>query len=156
MIAVLFAILLATLAGWAITRLLDRDLRGSALVGASILIGCGYAALMMFLLTAIHIPWSRTSVIIGLLLPLPLFLVSVGAPALGRPNGGRGRPPLHIAIAAIPLLLILGHAGFATWLPMVEWDWFGIWGLKARTFFDLRGIDWHFVQANISHPDYPL
>src|SRR5438132_5315480 len=143
MIAVLFAILLATLAGWAITRLLDRDLRGSALVGASILIGCGYAALMMFLLTAIHIPWSRTSVIIGLLLPLPLFLVSVGAPALGRPNGGRGRPnggrgrpPLLIAIDAITLLLILGHAVFATWLPMVEWDWFGIWGLKARTFFD--------------------
>jgi hypothetical protein len=39
---------------------------------------------------------------------------------------------------------------------MYEWDWFGIWGLKARTFFDLRGIDWHFIQTNISHPDYPL
>ena len=63
MIAVLIAILLATLAGCAITRLLDRDLRGSALVGASILIGCGYAALMMFLLTVVHIPWSRTAIL---------------------------------------------------------------------------------------------
>jgi hypothetical protein len=39
---------------------------------------------------------------------------------------------------------------------MYEWDWFGIWGLKARTFFDMSRIDWHFIQTNISHPDYPL
>ena len=28
--------------------------------------------------------------------------------------------------------------------------------MKARSFFDFRGIDWHFIQTNISHPDYPL
>jgi hypothetical protein len=155
MIAVLFALLLAMLAGCAITRLIDRELRGPAFLGASILIGCGYAALMMFVLSVVHIPWSRTSVMIGLLVPLPLLLVDVGAPALGRPNGGRGRPPLHIAIDALTLLLILGHAIFATWSPMVEWDWFGIWGLKARTFFDFHGIDWSFIRADFSHPDYP-
>src|SRR5438552_19036067 len=130
MIAVLFGILLATLAGCAITRLLDRDLRGSALVGASILIGCGYAALMMFLLTVVHIPWSRTAILIGLLIPLPLF---TWRSAPSRPVPVRGPAPTPtIAIDAISLLLILGHAVFATWSPMIEWAWFGIWGLTAR------------------------
>ena len=152
MIAVLFALSFATLAGCAITRLIDRELRGTAFLGASILIGCGYEAVMMFLLTVVHIPWSRTSLTIVLLLPLGLFFVKDSRPRLSR----QARAPVLHPIDAITLLLILGHAVFATWSRMYEWDWFGIWGLKARPFFDFRGIDWHFIQTNISHPDYPL
>ena len=154
MIAVLFALLLTTLAGCAITRLMDRELRGAAFLGAAILVGCGYAALMMFLLTVVHIPWSRAALMIVLLLPLGLLLRVGTGFSRSRPAEA-GRHTFH-PIDAITLLLILGHAVFATWSRMYEWDWFGIWGLKARTFFDLRGIDWHFIQTNISHPDYPL
>jgi hypothetical protein len=72
-----------------------------------------------------------------------------------RVRNGFSRSRLNILDLLI-LLLIIGHAIFATWAPMYEWDWFGIWGLKARTFFDAGSIDWRFVQSTISHPDYPL
>ena len=145
MIAVLAALILVTLAGCALTRLIDRELRGAAFFGSAIFIGCGYAALMMFFLTVVHVEWSRTVVMIALLAPIALLL---RRPVFSRP---RAPNPVDVVI----LLLVLGHAVFATWAPMYEWDWFGIWGLKGRVFFDARGIDWRFVQTNISHPDYP-
>ena len=132
-------------AGCALTRLIDRELRGAAFFGSAIFIGCGYAALMMFFLTVVHVEWSRTVVMIALLAPIALLL--------RRPVFSRPRAPNPVDAAV--LLLVLGHAVFATWAPMYEWDWFGIWGLKGRVFFDARGIDWRFVQTNISHPDYP-
>ena len=145
MIAVLAALILLTLAGCALTRLIDRDLRDAAFFGSAIFIGCGYAAFMMFFLTVVHVEWSRTVVMIALLAPIALL---VWKPVFNRPSTPN---PVDVVI----LLLVLGHAVFATWAPMYEWDWFGIWGLKGRVFFDARGIDWRFVQTNISHPDYP-
>jgi hypothetical protein len=147
MIAVLAALILVTLAGCALTRPIDRELRGAAFFGSAIFIGCGYAALIMFFLTVVHVEWSRTVVMICLLAPIALL-------ALDRQRGQARLPVLH-PIDALVILLVLGHAVFATWAPMYEWDWFGIWGLKGRVFFDARGIDWRFVQTNISHPDYP-
>ncbi len=67
MIAVLAALILVTLAGCALTRLIDRELRGAAFFGSAIFIGCGYAALIMFFLTVVHVEWSRTVVMISLL-----------------------------------------------------------------------------------------
>ena len=139
MIAVLAALILVTLAGCALTRLIDRELRGAAFFGSAIFIGCGYAALMMFFLTVVHVEWSRTVVMIALLAPIALLL---RRPVFSRP---RAPNPVDVVI----LLLVLGHAVFATWAPMYEWDWFGIWGLKGRVFFDARGIDWQIGRAHV-------
>jgi hypothetical protein len=45
---------------------------------------------------------------------------------------------------------------FALYAPPYEWDFYGIWGIKGRWFFDVRGIDWTYLQTHSSHPDYPL
>ena len=146
MIVVLLAIVFAALAGAALLRVIAPDLHGYSATGASILIGIGYVVLVLFFLSVLHVTWSRSAIVIAVLAPLLLFLRRM--PQKTR----QAATPIDIVI----VLLIAGHAIFATWAPMYEWDWFGIWGLKARTFFDFGGIDWHFIQTNISHPDYPL
>src|ERR1051326_5399770 len=50
-------------------------------------------------------------------------------------------------------------SSFATIARMWEWDFWAIWGLKARTFFEFGTIDWRFLQSpwnDFAHPDYPL
>ncbi|MEA2344045.1 MAG: hypothetical protein QOF63_2214, partial [Thermoanaerobaculia bacterium] len=51
------------------------------------------------------------------------------------------------------------YALYATLAPVWEWDFWAIWGLKARTFLEIGGIDWHFLESRwntFTHPDYPL
>src|SRR5437773_1546772 len=95
MIAVLAALILVTLAGCALTRLIDRELRGAAFFGSAIFIGCGYAALMMFFLTVVHVEWSRTVVMIALLAPIALLL---RRPVFSRP---RAPNPVDVVILLI-------------------------------------------------------
>lgn len=57
---------------------------------------------------------------------------------------------------ALTLLAIVSYAIFALWAPPFEWDFYGIWGLKGRWFFEARGVDWTWLRANVSHSDYPL
>ncbi|HEX8408131.1 MAG TPA: hypothetical protein VF883_04665, partial [Thermoanaerobaculia bacterium] len=56
----------------------------------------------------------------------------------------------------IVLVAIVAYAIFALSRPPYEWDFYGIWGLKAKWFFEAGGIDWTFLRTNTSHPDYPL
>ena len=52
-----------------------------------------------------------------------------------------------------------GYALYATLAPLWEWDFWAIWGLKARVFLEAGGIDWHFLESRwnaFAHPDYPL
>ncbi|MGZ7030715.1 MAG: hypothetical protein ACXVIJ_01985, partial [Thermoanaerobaculia bacterium] len=56
-------------------------------------------------------------------------------------------------------LTIAGYAFFATLATPWEWDFWAIWGLKARVFFEHGGIDWRFLESRwneFAHPDYPL
>jgi hypothetical protein len=59
----------------------------------------------------------------------------------------------------VTLVLIIGYARFATMAPTPEYDFIGIWGVKANEFFVARGIDWAWL-ANpfneFAHVDYPL
>jgi hypothetical protein len=134
LIAVVIAIVALTLIGIPITKALLRDARGSLLLGTSFLLALGGATLVLFSISAAGFAWS------------------VGAPATSRPVR---RLPAGVIYAVIALMLLV-HAAFAIHGGMYEWDFFGIWGLKARTFFDHHGIDWTFLKTNISHPDYPL
>jgi hypothetical protein len=57
----------------------------------------------------------------------------------------------------LTLALLVIYALYATAAAPWHWDYWAIWGLKARVFFEHGGIDFAFLHANaFAHPDYPL
>jgi hypothetical protein len=153
----LLALLLMTITGGVIVRALTPGLRGAAFAGSAFLVGSGAAALSLFALSAAGIAWSRTAVVLTL-----LALTAIAA-LLSRLRGGmefdrqtRPYPRAALAMDLATLAIIASYARFALIRPLYEWDFFGIWGLKGRFFFEARSIDWTFIRTNISHPDYPL
>ncbi|HEX8409280.1 MAG TPA: hypothetical protein VF883_10465, partial [Thermoanaerobaculia bacterium] len=67
-------ILLAVfLYGIPIALAVDARLRGAALAGTAFLLGLGTITLHMFALSALGIPWTRTSVLLAL---APLFILA--------------------------------------------------------------------------------
>src|SRR5205085_4995390 len=59
----------------------------------------------------------------------------------------------------LSLITLIGFSIFATIWPMWEWDFWAIWGLKARSFWEFGGVDWTFLQTQwnaFAHLDYPL
>lgn len=62
-------------------------------------------------------------------------------------------------IDAITLVVIAGQAIDATMVPIGGWDFWAIWGLKGRAFFDAGRLDWAFLrnpEHAFAHPEYPL
>jgi len=133
---------------------LDSRLRGATLAGASFLLGAGAAGLHLFVLSVMRVPWTRTSVILAM---LPLFVYGVRRQRLRFPipreyeSGG-------VASAlqdSVTILFVVAYAIFAIWAPPFEWDFYGIWGLKAHWFYETRGMDWATV-PHIGKADYPV
>ena len=154
--------------GAPIARALEPRLRGAALAGASFLLGIGTVALHMFALSVAGIAWTRTSVLLSIA-PL-LILAMVVAAKRRRQSGGDeewSRPvsagpstPLWMTrtggvFDVLTVLAIVSYAIFALWAPPFEWDFYGIWGLKGRWFFEARGVDWAWLRANVAQSDYP-
>lgn len=145
------------LCGVPLARILDARLRGAALAGTSFLLGAAAVVMHLFALSALHIPWTRTSVLLSLLpfLAITVFFArKLPAAATNRqpPTASRQR---HLFDAAT-LIIVIAYAIFTISAPPFEWDFYGIWGLKGRMFFEACGIDWGFLSVNVSHPDYPL
>ena len=144
--------------GIPIALAVDARLRGAALAGTSFLLGIGTIALHMFTLSVLRIPWTRTSVLLAL---APLFILTTILakrrawlqPAHSR-EGRAGAMPYVVDL--IVLVALVAYAIFALCRPPYEWDFYGIWGLKAKWFFEAGGVDWTFLRTNTSHPDYPL
>jgi hypothetical protein len=141
-------------------------LRGYTLFGTAYLLGAGSIALHLFALSVLRIPWTRTSVLLSLI-PLLAFALwwnrhsalSASPREIRSRRGAEGATSPQDSSAVSPLdfltaLVIASYAVFATWAPPYEWDFYGIWGLKARWFYDLQGMDWRVVQ-NVSKQDYP-
>lgn len=150
MTAALLAVLAMTVAGLAVTLALDGTARGTTLLGLAFLYGSGAAWLVLLALSG-H--WSLVSVTAGML------IVTVAAWS-GRRHAALStqHSALHV-IDLLTLLTLTGYALFATIAPLWEWDFWAIWGLKARLFFDHNGIDWRFLESRwnvFAHPDYPL
>ncbi len=158
MIATLAALAVAAIIGFPFVRAIDRTSNRLFAIGCSLLVGCGVIALDLFALSALDLAWLRGSVAVSLALVVSVALVVSSRKARATPPSSEKLPytPGAAIFDLATLLTILGHAVYATWTPQREWDYFGIWGLKARTFFEVSGIDWHFLHTNISHPDYPL
>jgi hypothetical protein len=157
MIASLLALLLMGITGALIVRALTPALRGTAYAGSAFLVGSGAAALSLFALSATGIAWSRLTVLSTLLVlsaTVALLARRRAVTIAGTPRPAYSRAVLVMDIAT--LVIVWSYARFALIRPLYEWDFFGIWGLKGRFFFESRAIDWSFIRTNISHPDYPL
>ncbi|HUR83495.1 MAG TPA: hypothetical protein VM733_22255, partial [Thermoanaerobaculia bacterium] len=152
------ALLMLGLAAYGLPLALWARVRGwLAIAGASFLLGAGAVSLHLFVLSVMHVQWSRASVLVAI---TPLFVLSVVfakrrmgfSPSI--PSGrAEARPTFVDALLLIP---ILAYVYFALYAPPFEWDFYGVWGIKARWFFDAGGIDWTWLATNSAHPDYPL
>jgi hypothetical protein len=121
-------------------------------IAESFLIGAGIGFALLLVESLLHIPWTRPGVV------LPLLLIAVAGIMVRRRELRVSIPRLHW-LDLVTLVLIAGYARFATMAPTPEYDFIGIWGVKANEFFIARGIDWVWL-ANpfneFAHVDYPL
>ena len=154
MAAVLIAILSLIVFGLPITLALDRRARGPLLLGISFLYGSAAIFFVLLTLSTLHIRWSVLAMTIAALL-LWSALWFVRAPAAGEI-----RPATRAHwLDALTAFTLAGYGLYATLAPLWEWDFWAIWGLKARVFFEHGGIDWRFLESRwnvFAHPDYPL
>ena len=136
------------IAGLPAALLLDRTASRSRLLGLSFLLGSGVTYLMMLAVPR----WSllnTTVAILGIAAILWTLALRTTRPVLAS-------APFHFADLGT-LALIIIHAIVAV-RPVSEWDFWAIWGLKARVFFMHRGLDWAFLEHpwNVfQHSDYP-
>src|SRR5204862_5149758 len=97
-----------------------------------------------------------TIVVASIVALLPFLLL----PIIKRDPGPGTRDHFKPHWLDVPTLVaILGFAFFATAAPLWEWDFWAIWGMKARVFLERGAIDWRFLESpwnSYVHPDYPL
>lgn len=160
MTAILLFVGIITLLGFTVAWSLDRSLAGESLIGAAFLCGSGLVAYALLSLSVAGIRWSPLFVVIL------TFGVTAVAGALAR-RSTRGLVPVaappfswpSLAINLLIIILVAGHAVYATGAPIPEWDFWAIWGLKGKVFLLERGIDWEFLRNPDHvrmHPDYPV
>lgn len=161
MIALLLAVTQFLIAGAAAARWLERDLPPRRLLGVAYLCGSGICAFVLLALSLLGIAWTPLSftlafclVAIALWVPL-LRRAAVPAPAPRERAAGGG---VALLVDACTLLLLVRHGAYALRAAPGEWDFWAIWGLKARVFFEHAGIDWAYLahpDHAFAHPDYP-
>jgi len=154
MTATLIAILSLTVFGVPIALAVDRRARGPLLVGTAFLYGSGTMYFVLLGLSIAHIRWTLISVTIAAL------VIFCAAFAVRSKTSSRetGKTTPH-AFDLLTLFTIFCYVLYATLAKVWEWDFWAIWGLKARTFLEIGGIDWHFLESRwntFAHPDYPL
>jgi hypothetical protein len=156
MIAALIAILSMTVLGLPVALAVDRKARGPLLLGASFLYGSGATFFILLALSVVKLRWTLPGVTAGAL------AVFCAASILARklPATGERQRAVHAHVFdVVTLLALTGYALYATLAPLWEWDFWAIWGLKARVFLEASGIDWHFLGSRwntFAHTDYPL
>jgi len=150
--AVLIAIISLTVLGIPIALALDRAARGPLLLGAAFLYGSGTIFLVLLV-----VPWTLPAVAIG-----ALTVAIIAAIVAYRRRAHSSLITHHASLHLIDIataVTLAGYACYATIAPLWEWDFWAIWGLKARVFFEHGGIDWQFLGRPwnaFTHPDYPL
>lgn len=126
-------------------------------LGLAFLLGPAFASLVLLAMSIAGIRWHA---------PIAaLLLLALPAAALFY----RGRPfpdtPLQcrysvaqMAIDAVIVAVLAGFSIYATIAEPWEWDFWAIWGLKAKLFLLNGGIDFGWLAApwnSFAHPDYP-
>ncbi len=156
MTAPLLAILSMTVLGLPVTLAVDRRVRGPLLIGASFLYGSGAIFFILLALSVIKLRWTLPAVILAAL----AVFCAASILARRRAAAGKLQPATHAHVFdVVTLFALTGYALYATLAPLWEWDFWAIWGLKARVFLEASGIDWHFLGSRwnwFAHTDYPL
>src|SRR2546428_782173 len=156
MTATLVAIVTLVVLGLPAALALDRRARGLVLLGTSFLYGSGTIFFVLLGFSVVGARWSLVGVTIASLVIGSIFWI-VALRKSGPRTADRGPRPHWLDVAT--LLTVIGYAFYATIAPLWEWDFWAIWGLKARVFFEHGGIDWLFLESRwntFAHPDYPL
>jgi hypothetical protein len=155
MAATLIALLTLVVLGLPAVLAVDRGARGGMLIGLAFLYGSGIVALALLALSVLGIAWTLLSV------ACCCVVVFLGCFALSRrpaqQHNHTTTQPHWLDL--LTLITIAGYAFYVTLAPLWEWDYWAIWGLKARVFLEAGGIDWRFLESKwntFAHPDYPL
>jgi len=129
------------------------------LAGLSFLYGAGliYVVMLTLALTGVH--WSALNVT-AICLVLALLAWGGHSYLPGQAFGGPDRNvwPTHFLDLAT-LYVLVSYTIYSTIARLWEWDFWAIWGFKARTFLEIGTIDWRFLESpfnDFTHPDYPL
>jgi len=155
MTSALIAILTLTVFGIPISLSNDRNSRGPLLIGTSFLYGSGAMFLVLLTLSVVHIRWTLLSVTAA---ALAIFCAAVLI-ARRQPATEHRQPVKPHLPDLLTVITLTGYALYATLVPLWEWDFWAIWGLKAKAFLEIGGIDWRFLESHWNafiHPDYPL
>jgi len=163
MIAALATIVLFLAVGWPLAMLLDPQSEWPLRSGFAFLLGSAACGLSLLILSLTEIRWSLVSLLCAAALMAVVGWVSTRRRAIG-PAPPPAIPPDRItrlgAVAdSLSAVLVAGYALFATRAPTVEYDFIGIWGVKAREFWVAGGIDWRFLENpfnEFAHVDYPI
>ncbi len=154
--ATFFVVITLTVVGMMIALVIDRHLSGPSLIGLGFLYGTGVVYLVMLTLSVVGVRWSILNVTAVLLLISGVRFFSLG---LGpRASGLAGKVTMS-PVDIVTCVALAAYVWYATRIAAWHWDFWAIWGLKARVFFEARGIDWHFLGSRwnaFAHPDYPL
>jgi hypothetical protein len=156
MIPTLAAVLGLTLLGVPVTLAVDRRARGTLLAGLSFLYGSGTIFLVLMALSVAEVRWTPGAVTLG---ALAVFALATAIAIRQRPTQGWPGLVWPHPIDALTLVTLVGYAQFASPDPLWEWDFWAIWGLKAKLFLESGGIDWRFLESPLNifaHGDYPL
>ena len=119
-------------------------------IGLAFLYATGIIYFVELALALLGVPWNVWNV------SLPALVIGIAAFFVSKP---RPRWPRLTIVDALTFLTIVAYALYATVARVWEWDFWAIWGLKGRVFFDAHTIDWRFLESRwngFAHPDYPL
>ncbi len=160
MIAVLIAILTATVIGLPLTIAADRSARGVRLLGLAFLYGGGAVTFALMFLSVIQVPWTALTAYVALIVIALAAWAVVRRRAREASNGAApAAPATRVHVLDLFTVIVLGAYGcYVTVASPWEWDYWAIWGLKARVFFEHAGIDWIWLGNRwneFAHPDYP-
>ena len=153
MTPVVIALLSLIVFGLPITLAIDRRARGGLLLGTAFLYGSAFIFFVLLALSLLNVRWSVVSVA-GTTLPIWLLLWF-----FKRPATAERRPVTFHWLDVFTAFTLFAYAVYATVAPVWEWDFWALWGLKARVFFEYRGIDWRFLESpwnEFAHTDYPV
>lgn len=151
---------LALFCGGSLARRWMGDAHIAAVAGVSVLLALATPALLLFVLSVIRVEWSSMSLLVTLGL-------CAAVSALARRSGATAtteipRAPFGVWAWVLTLFAAVQFSGYwrvATIGPTPEVDFLYIWGLKAKTFWLARGVDWNFLSRPdnaFAHTDYPL